>query len=122
MALTDILFGNNSITADKLKTFVKLIESQRIHYKGMGAHDKFFPTQVLWTVCTRFQLYLESCTQAEDRKEVDNSLLDFSADHRDIFLNRFNANLPASFKAVELGTDKDADTEAKSEKITTTKK
>jgi hypothetical protein len=37
-------------------------------------------------------------------------------------LNRFNANLPASFKAVELGTDKDADTNAKSKKIMTNKK
>jgi hypothetical protein len=44
------------------------------------------------------------------------------ADHRDILLNCFNANLPASFKAVELGTDKDADTNAESKNITTTKK
>jgi hypothetical protein len=43
-------------------------------------------------------------------------------DHRDIILNRFNANLPASFKAVELRTDKDADTDAESEKITTKKR
>ncbi len=66
--------------------------------------------------------YLESCTQAKDREEVDNSLLDFSANHSIILLNSFNTNLPASFKAVKLGTDKDADTKAKSEKTTTTKK
>ena len=122
VALTKILFGNDSITADKLKMFVRLIEAQSIYYKGVVVYDKFFPTKVLWTVCTRFQLYLESCTQADDREEVDNSLIDFLADHRDILLNCFNANLPASFKAVELGTDKDADTDAESKNITTTKK
>ena len=44
------------------------------------------------------------------------------ADNRGILLNRFNANLPASFKAVELGTDKDADTDVKSVKGATTNK
>ena len=122
VALIEILFGNNSITAEKLKTFVQLIEAQSIYYKGVVAYNEFFPTKVLWTVCTRFQLYLESCTQAEDREEVDNSLIDFSTDHHDIILNCFNANLPASFKAVKLGTNKDADTDAKSEKITTKKR
>jgi hypothetical protein len=78
--------------------------------------------KVLWTVCTRFQLYLESCTRADDWEEVNSSLIDFLADHCNILLNRFDANLPASFKAVELGTDKDADTDAESENITTTKK
>jgi len=122
LALTEILFGGNIITAEKLKTFVQLIEAQSIYYKGVVVYDEFFPTKVLWTVCTRFQLYLDSCTQAEDREEVDNSLIDFSSNHRDIILNRFNANLPASFRAVELGTDKDADTDAESEKITTKKR
>ena len=122
VALIEILFGDDSITAEKLKTFVQLIEAQSIYYKGVAVYDEFFPTKVLWTVCTRFQLYLESCTRAEDREEVDNTLIDFSSDHRDIILNRFSANLPASFKAVELGTDKDADTDAESEKITTKKR
>ena len=122
VALTEILFGDDSITAEKLKMFVQLIEAQSIYYKGIVVCDEFFPTKVLWTVCTRFQLYLESCTRADDREEVDNSLIDFSADHRDIILNRFNANLPASFKAVELGTEKDVDTDAESEKIRKTKK
>ena len=122
VALIEILFGNDSITAEKLKTFVQLIEAQSIYYKGVVVYDKFFPTKVLWTICTCFQLYLESCTQAEDQEEVDNSLIYFLTDHRGILLNRFNTNLPASFKAVELGTDKDADTDAESKKITTKKR
>jgi hypothetical protein len=62
VALIEILFGDDSITAEKLKTFVQLIEAQSIYYKGVVVYDEFFPTKVLWTVCTRFQLYLESCT------------------------------------------------------------
>jgi hypothetical protein len=64
VALTEILFGDDSITTDKLKMFVQLIEAQSIYYKGVVVYDEFFPTKVLWTVCTRFQLYLESCTQS----------------------------------------------------------
>jgi hypothetical protein len=80
VALTKILFGDDSITAEKLKTFVQLIEAQSIYYKGVVVYDNFFPTKVLWTVCTRFQLFLESCTRAEDWEEVDNSLVDISTD------------------------------------------
>ncbi len=43
VALTEILFGNNSITADKLKMFVRLIKAQSIYYKGIVVYDGFFP-------------------------------------------------------------------------------
>jgi hypothetical protein len=52
-------------------------------------------------VCCHFQLFLACCQKAEDRKEVDNSLLNFTPDHRDIMMGRFNASLPPLFKAVD---------------------
>ncbi len=69
--------------------------------------DNFFQTKVLWMVCTCFQLYLENCTQAEDREEVDCSLIDFSPDHQDIITSWFNVILPASFKAVDSSYDEE---------------
>ncbi len=69
--------------------------------------DDFFPSKVLWTVCTRFQLYLENCTRAKDQEEVDCSLIDFSPNHQDIIMSRFNVILTASFKAVDSSSDKE---------------
>jgi hypothetical protein len=107
VALIEILFGDESITAHRLQAFVQQIETHNVFYKGYAALDNFFPMKVLWTVCTRFQLYLENCTQAEDQEEVDCSLIDFSPDHQDIIISQFNAILPLSFKAVDSSSDKE---------------
>ena len=63
--------------------------------------------------CHRFQLFLDNCTHAEEREDVDDSLIDFLADHRDIILNRFGATLPPCFKDLKNNevTNKDSDTE-----------
>jgi hypothetical protein len=66
LALIEILFGDMSITAGNLRAFIHLIKSQSILYKGHIALDNFFPWNVLWTVCTWFQLFLDSCTHEED--------------------------------------------------------
>jgi hypothetical protein len=105
--LIEILFGDESITALKLQAFVRQIETHNVFHKGYAALDDFFPTKVLWTVCTRFQLYLENFTQAEDQEEVDCSLINFSPDHQDIITSQFNVILPASFKAVKSSLDEE---------------
>jgi hypothetical protein len=84
--------------------FVRLIKINRISYKGRTALDDSFPSKVLWSVCTRFQLFLDNCTHVEKRVDVNDSLI---ADHRDIILDRFGATLPPCFKEV---MNKDPDT------------
>ncbi len=56
----------------------------------------------------------------EERENVDDSLINFSADHRDIILNRFGATLPPCFKEVtnKEVTNKDSDNEIKKRKKT----
>ncbi len=71
VALIEILFGDNSISAHKLQSFVRQIKAHNVFNKRCATLDKFFPTKVLWMVCTRFQLYLENGTQAEDQEEVN---------------------------------------------------
>jgi hypothetical protein len=65
-ALIEILFGDESIIAHRLQAFVQQIKTHNVFYKAYAALDNFFPSKVLWTVCTRFQLYLENCTCAKD--------------------------------------------------------
>ncbi len=66
LVLIEFLFGDKSIAAGKLQAFICLIKSQSILYKGRTALDIFFPSKVLWTVCTWFQLFLDSCAHAKD--------------------------------------------------------
>ncbi len=113
VALIKILFGEESIAASKLKKFIHLIEVNSIFYKGRTALDNIFPSKVLWSVCTRFQLFLNNCTHAEEQEDVDNSLINFSANHRDIILGRFGTTLLPCFKVLKNNevTNKDSDTE-----------
>jgi hypothetical protein len=87
VALIEILFGNESIAVSKLRKFICLIKVNFIFYKGCVALDDFFPSKVLCSVCTPFQLFLDNCTHAKERENINNSLIDFSADHRDIILD-----------------------------------
>ncbi len=86
VALSGILFGNKSIVATKLGKFVRLINANGIIYKARAALDDWFPSKVLWSVCTGFQLFLDKYTHAEEREDVDDTLIDFKEDHRDIIL------------------------------------
>jgi hypothetical protein len=101
VALTEILFGDKSIATIKLGKLVHLIKGNNIIYKARVALDDWFPSKVLWSVCVRFQLFLESCTMAVDREDVDNTLINFKDDHRDIILGRFGGMLPPCFREVE---------------------
>ncbi len=100
-ALIKILFGEESITTSKLKKLIRLIEVNSIFYKGRVALDDFFPSKVVWSVCTRFQLFLDNCTHTEEREDIDDSLINFLVDHRDIILDRFGATLPPCFKELK---------------------
>jgi hypothetical protein len=113
VALIEIPFGEKSIAASKLKRFIHLIKVNSIFYKGCMTLDDFFPSKVLWSVCTCFQLFLNNCTHTEESEDVDDSLINFLADHRDIILDWFGATLPPCFKKLKNNkvTNKDSDTE-----------
>jgi hypothetical protein len=98
LALLEILFADKSIVTKKIREFVKLIKQNSFYYKGCLCNNELFPTKVLWIVCSRFQLFLACCQKAEDREEVDDSLLNFAPDHRDIMMGRFNASLLPLFQ------------------------
>jgi hypothetical protein len=64
---------------------------------------------------------LTCCQRAEDREEVDNSLLNFAPNHTDIMMNCFIATLPPSFKVVDL-KEKDTNDDKNKDKKGTKKR
>jgi hypothetical protein len=121
LALLEILFGNKSIVTKKIREFVQLIEQNSIYYKECLCNNKLFPTKVLWTVCWHFQLFLACCQKADKREEVDNSLLDFAPNHRDIMMGHFIPTLPLLFKVVDT-KEKETNNDNTNDKRTTKKR
>jgi hypothetical protein len=75
-------------------------------------------------VCNRVQTFLTSCMQARDREDIEDDIIEFTLDHRDIVLNRFNPTLPPCFKEVKnkAKTGKDPDNKNKNKKGKNSKK
>ena len=53
-----------------------------------------------------------------DRDDLDDDLIEFTLDHKDIILDRFNPTLPSCFKEVttKKATEKDPENESENEK------
>jgi hypothetical protein len=100
-AMIDILFGDESVLTKKLTKLIRTIKSNAIIYKARAALDDFFPSKVLWAVCNQVQTFLTSCMQARDRDNIEDDIIEFTLDHRDIVLDRFNPTLPPCFKEVK---------------------
>jgi hypothetical protein len=62
--------------------------------------------------------------QARDRDDIEDDIIEFTSDHRDIVLNRFNPTLPLCFKQVKnkAETGKDPDNKNKNKKGKKSKK
>ncbi len=86
--------------------------------------DDFFPSKVLWAVCNRVQTFLTSCMQARDRDNIEDYIIKFTSNHRDIVLDRFNPALPPCLKEVKnkAKTGKDPDNENENKKGKKSKK
>ncbi len=123
-AMIDILFGDKSVLTKKLTKLIRAIKSNAIIYKVHEALDDFFPSKVLLAVCNRVQTFLTSCMQARDRDNIEDDIIEFTSDHRDIVLNRFNSTLPPCFKEVKnkAETGKDPDNKNKNKKGKISKK
>ncbi len=116
-AMIDILFADESVLTNILTKLIRAIKSNSIIYKVHAALDDFFPSKVLWAVCNQVQTFLTSCMQARDRDDIEDDIIEFTLDHRDIVLDRFNSTLPPCFKEVKnkAETGKDPDNENKNE-------
>ncbi len=123
-AMIDILFRDESVLTKKLTKLIRAIKSNAIIYKVHAVLDDFFLSKVLWVVCNRVQTFLTSCMQARDRDDIEDDIIEFTSDHRDIVLDRFNPTLPPCFKEVKnkAETGKDPDNENKNKKGKKSKK
>ena len=76
------------------------LEKIKHKIKARLVNDKFFAAKVLFAMDDRLQLHMEECRMADDRSEVDETVLNFDDIIRDIKHNRFFIDLPPSFKEI----------------------
>ena len=100
-AAFEIVTGDDSHLSSQLDLFARDLNKIKQKIKARFASDKMFGAKILFAVDGKIQNYLENCRMAEDRSEVDDSILNFEEITRDISNNRFFIDLPPSFTAVE---------------------
>jgi hypothetical protein len=92
-------FGDNSIIAVNLAKCLTHVQNHFQVYEELQVKDKMFVAQVIYSCSVRIQNWFQQCLQQEIRSNVDDSLIDFTTDHRDIVNRRFAISLPASISA-----------------------
>lgn len=62
-----IIFGKQSVPADKLKEFMRLMETHKQAFKTKILTDPNLIASVLYAINIRYQLWLILCKKASDR-------------------------------------------------------
>ncbi len=95
--LTMIFFGKYSFGNQAKALLMTYIERYKTSFKAKERTDAKFCSKFLYAVDTRFQLWLEECSNADRRNRVDNNLLDFRNLIVSVRFGTFELNLPSPF-------------------------
>ena len=97
--VTKIFFGSESKLPESLKEVCKVIVSNASCLKYKCKDDKLLPAKIFFGIDEEIQRWLEQCELANDREEVDDSILEnLSTIIHDVLRSRFNVTLPKAFK------------------------
>ena len=108
-ALRTLLFGENGIMPNRLKSLMVSVATHTTTFEAMQIRDENFCTKLAYVVDTRTFRWLESCGNAIDREEVDDEMIDFRPLILAIKADNFIQDLPTTFNIFK---NKDNDIEA----------
>ena len=95
--LGSILFGRNSSLPTSLKQLCLEMEMNRLLLKGKVKTDPSLIAKLMYAVDNRVQLWFGYLRRASDRKDVNDSILDFPVIVNEVVLDQFRVVLPATF-------------------------
>ena len=105
--LSIIIFGEESSLSSGLKKLQQLLKPIESLLTGMIETDPNLAAEICYAVDSRTQQFLEECTNAGDRSEVDDSIVDFKDIITSIKSRTFFTRLPPTFKSIMNGSDDD---------------
>ena len=94
---TNILFGELSIGSQCLKALLNMMNCHKSIFKANECLDEEFSAKFLFTIDTRFQIWLNDCKSAKFCNEVDDSIIDFRPLINQVIFDSFNMNLPPTY-------------------------
>ena len=92
------MMGENSVLTKRLGKLEKLVAIEGAMFRTKMRADSSFPTKFLYAVDNKIQRWLGQCTQAMQRDEVNDRLVNFENLVDSVLDGYFNADLPAVFK------------------------
>ena len=76
-AACQIFFGKNSLIVSRLLSLRREFKNEKTILKAKIIDDKSLPAKILFSVDSKTQRWLRSCMEADDRSEVNDSIINF---------------------------------------------
>ena len=108
-ALYQLLFGRWSLPALGLKGLVNSCQDSKRVLRGSIHQDRDFIPKIMYAVNQRLYTWLSQCSNVSTVEQTTIKLLDYPSLFKDVMMQRFQYNLPASVRRVRVNVDKEMD-------------
>lgn len=105
--LSVFFFGETSVLPEALALFLQLCQRNSVSIEAKQERDPDFFTKLGYKIDTYVYRWLESCMRAEDREEVNDSLLRLTRVMDSILLDEFHQTLPLTFSSFKRKSPED---------------
>ncbi len=103
--LISIFFGRYSIAHQAITSVIQLVSRSKQSFKAQVRTDTKFCCKFMYTVDTRFQLWLEDCMTATQLDRINDSILDCCLLIESVCFGTFALNHPSSFTEPPTATE-----------------
>jgi hypothetical protein len=100
----DIFLRELSVGSQCLCALLTMVEANRTTFKAPAIADEEFYSKFLFTVDSRYQIWLRQNRNARNRNEVNDNTIDFSPIVSQVLFSCFQINLPPTFKMKDPAT------------------
>jgi hypothetical protein len=76
-AACQIFFGKDSLIVSRLSSLRREFKNKKTILKAKIIDDKSLPAKILFSINSKTQRWLWSCMEADDRSEVNDSIINF---------------------------------------------
>ena len=100
----NIFLEELSVGSQCLHALLTMVEANRTTFKAHAITDEEFYSKFLFTVDSRYQIWLHQNRNARNRNEVNDNTIDFSPIVLQVLFSCFQINLPPTFKMKDPAT------------------
>ena len=106
-AVLNLFLGQNSSSSKCLSSWITHFESNRVNYRSLQEANQTFLTQVLFAIDRALQIYWLSCSEQENRRSINNKILQMQDLQSNIERHNFHYIIPKVLQEKCLQQDED---------------